>query len=260
MQNNHNSLRVWGFPFASKLRWSITYNGLFLTLLGIVVRCLPYGLTSAEFTGWYKKAISRRFDKRFNVNTAGIVLTGDLDISPLQKSSASMYKGTDGITFGVVISALKIEYSKFVFIDYGSGRGKALILAAHFHFKRIVGVEISSALHIAAVENIGKMRSGMIQCLAISSVCEDAANFVLPDEPLVIYLFHPFNRTVMIEVLERIESSLQASKRMIKIIYAHPINSDLYSDEDLSELLRASSLREVELGIKTPGWDVFESS
>ncbi len=245
------------FPLVSKLRWSTRYNGLPLTIVGIVIRGLLRAVPALNW--WYKKHVSASFDRRFNVNTAGIVHSGDLDISSLHKESASMYKGTDAVTFGLVISALGIDYSSFVFIDYGSGKGKALFLAAHFPFNKIIGVELSHALHLAAVANIEAIRLERLRCREIASVCEDAEQFQLPDGPLVIYLYHPFNKAVMIRVLDKIENSLRRSKRMIKIVYQHPIQSDLYT-EDLSEVMQSSSLlRKIKLPVRTVAWDVYES-
>lgn len=259
MQSKPDFIGVLDFPLVSKLRWSARYNGLVLTIVGVLIRGLLRVHSIPSLNEWYKRNVSASFDKRFNVDTAGIVHSGDLDISTLQKQSASMYKGTDAITFGLVISSLGIEYSNFVFIDYGSGKGKALFLAAHFPFKRIIGVELSRALHLAAVENIGGIRLDSLRCRAISSICENAEQFQLPNDPLVIYLFHPFNKAVMSKVLEKIENSLISKKRTIKIVYQHPIKSDLYT-EDLSEVIQNSShLRKAKLPIKTAAWDVYES-
>ncbi len=259
MQGRSSLIGVLDFPLGAKLRWSTRYNGLLLTIVGVLVRGLLCVRSVPTLNEWYKRSVSTSFDKRFNVDTAGIVHSGDLDISSFQKQSASMYKGTDAITFGLVISALGIDYSNFIFIDYGSGKGKALFLAAHFPFKRIIGVELSPALHSAAVENIGTIRLEKLRCRDISSVCEDAEQFQLPNGPLVIYLFHPFNKAVMIRVLNKIESSLKNSKRTIKIVYQHPVKSELYT-EDLSEVMQGSSyLRNVKLQLNTAAWDIYES-
>ncbi len=56
--------------------------------------------------------------------------------------------------FTTRISSLLIDYRQFVFVDFGFGKGTALLLATEFPFKRIIGVEFSPELHRIAEENI----------------------------------------------------------------------------------------------------------
>ncbi len=54
-------------------------------------------------------------------------------------------------------STLSKEISKKVFVDYGSGKGAAIIHAKEIGFKQSIGVEFAKELHEVAVENINKM-------------------------------------------------------------------------------------------------------
>jgi tRNA G46 methylase TrmB len=115
-------------------------------------------------TNWHKRICSRRFDKRFAVDTAGHVTVEELDITNNQKEQAILYQPTAAVTFGLVLSELPINYGDYVFVDYGSGKGQALIMAAFFPFKRVVGVEISYKLHLIAQNNIKRFRARMVKC------------------------------------------------------------------------------------------------
>ncbi|MFX0194936.1 MAG: hypothetical protein ACFFCW_02345 [Candidatus Hodarchaeota archaeon] len=143
-------------------------------------------------TDWYKRTTSRRFDKRFRVDTAGYIAPEKLDISYHRKKQAIQYQPTASVAFSLALSELPINYRDYVFVDYGSGKGRALLLAAHFPFKRIVGVELSNELHQIAQDNISRILTQPVKCRNIISVCEDATAFDLPNDPLVIYFFHPF--------------------------------------------------------------------
>jgi len=44
----------------------------------------------------------------------------------------------------------------FTFVDLGSGKGRVLLMASHYPFKRIIGVEFIPELHQVAQENIRK--------------------------------------------------------------------------------------------------------
>lgn len=241
--------------------WSIRYHGIDLTLLGIIIRVLNKLGIEFGLKDWYKKASSLRFDKRFGINTAGRINPDQLDISDQQKRSAFQYQPTASVTFGIVLSELNINYPNYVFIDYGSGKGRALIQAAHFPFKQIIGVEVSNALHQVAMDNLSNLRTRTVKCQNIVAVCEDAITFNLPHEPLVIYFYHPFNEEIMEEVLKNIFHSLTDTFKHIIVVYQQPIGQHAFgpNPELTTTLNKAKFLRKITIGITKQGWDIYET-
>lgn len=88
--------------------------------------------------------------------------------------------------------------SRFAFVDLGSGKGKALMLAANYPFREIIGVELSPRLHAIAQSNLQKIGDSRIRVY-----CEDARSFLFPS-PSVIYLYNPFERPVSDAVADAI--------------------------------------------------------
>jgi predicted RNA methylase len=68
------------------------------------------------------------------------------------------------------------DLSDFVFIDVGSGKGRVLLAAAQYKFKRVLGVELTQELHEHAQRNIVAFR-GPRQTDAVHSVLSDARDF-----------------------------------------------------------------------------------
>src|ERR1700693_2612248 len=103
----------------------------------------------------------------------------------------SPYQPTEFALFHEMIGALRehthSDLHDFVFIDLGSGKGRTLLMVSDYPFRRIVGVEILTALHLAAQQNISKYRSESQQCFALESVCANATAFVFPAEPILLY-------------------------------------------------------------------------
>ena len=162
---------------------------------------------SVRLTALLDQVVDRAFfDLRHNVNTGG---AGTLAPSPAR-------------TVRSLIGALPIAHEDHVFIDMGSGKGRALLVAAEFPFKRCVGVERSRALHEVALTNVRTYRNGARRCHFIEPRCLDAAEFAFPDEPSVIYLFNPFPRPVMERIAENLERSFLRAPRPITIVYVHP--------------------------------------
>src|ERR1035437_3134747 len=93
---------------------------------------------------WYRY-LDRRFDQRFAVNTAEVVELPELQSDPRFKYAVD-YGPTHRSIFFHMLRQLSVDYSKFVFIDFGCGKGKALLLAAELPFQQIIGIELSSKL------------------------------------------------------------------------------------------------------------------
>ena len=236
---------------SKKVFWSLKYYGFDLTILGLFLQLLSFMGKNLTSTHWYKTITSSRFDKRFRVDTAGYIIPEELDISIHRKQTAVQYQPTASVTFPVVISELPINYSDYVFIDYGSGKGRSLLLASHFPFKQIIGVELSNKLHQIAEKNMASFLKRQVKCRNRVSVCEDATAFTLPKENLIIYFFRPFNREILTLVLNNIRRSLEECFRHIIILYYYPEQRNLFSGIDY--------LRKINLGIEDRRWEIYES-
>src|SRR5580704_3857703 len=86
----------------------------------------------------------------------------------------SPYQPTDPALFHEMLASLNIDFHDLVFIDIGSGKGRTLLMASDYPFRRIIGVELLPKLHRVALGNIRKYKSDAQQCFALESICGDA--------------------------------------------------------------------------------------
>lgn len=137
----------------------------------------------------------------------------------------SPYQPTDPALFREMLAALAIDFREFTFVDIGSGKGRTLLLAAEYPFRRIVGVELIAELHRAAEENIAAWRAQSPARLpaAIEALRLDAREFVFPVAPLVLYLFNPLPETGLRQVLQNLERSLMQAPRTCWVVYHNPL-------------------------------------
>ena len=112
---------------------------------------------------------------------------------------------------------------EFTFIDLGSGKGRVLLMASEYPFRRIIGVELLPSLNRIALENIALYKSETQKCSALNSVCGDATSFPLPEEPIVLYLFNPFPEPALKRALANLETHLHASPRVVYLLYHNPV-------------------------------------
>ena len=146
----------------------------------------------------------------------------------------SAYQPTDPAGFREMLDALaahsQLNFRDFTFLDLGSGKGRTLLMASDYPFRRIFGVELLPALDQIAQENLRLYKSDSQKCFAIESLCADAISFSFPDEPLVIYLFNPFGESGLCRVVSNLEQSLRANPRPVYVLYYNPLLEHVLSE------------------------------
>jgi hypothetical protein len=92
------------------------------------------------------------FDEKYGTDTSGIREIRTLDTSILPNACYAVRYGPSGEQ-GVRASLrkLNIDPAHFTFIDFGSGKGRVLLIAAGLPFKAVVGSEFSRELHEIAI-------------------------------------------------------------------------------------------------------------
>jgi SAM-dependent methyltransferase len=146
----------------------------------------------------------------------------------------SPYQPTEPALFHEMLAALteqsRSDFRDFVFIDLGSGKGRTLLMASDYPFRRIVGVELLPALHQAAQENLSKYRGESQKCFALEAICGDATEFPFPAEPTVLYLFNPFPELGLRKMIANLEQSLRAHPRAVYVLYHNPLLEHVFSE------------------------------
>lgn len=143
----------------------------------------------------------------------------------------SPYQPTEPALFHEMLGTLRelenLNFSDFTFLDLGSGKGRTLLMASDYPFRRIVGVELLPALHRIAQENLRQYKSESQKCFTLESICADATALQLPKGPLVIYLFNPFSESALRRVIANLEQAHrddpQSPARRVYVLYHNPL-------------------------------------
>lgn len=173
----------------------------------------------AEYARQY---VNWRFDRIYHVDTAGVTQLADLTCESSNKQHGILYEPTPLRTLKCMFSMLPADVSDFTFVDFGSGKGRTMLYASNYNFRRIMGVEFAKELHAVAQRNFQSYRNKNQKCRDITSFCMDATEFSLPDENCVLYFFHPFREAVMCKVLDNIQESYRRRPRKFIVLYYHP--------------------------------------
>lgn len=188
------------------------------------------------------------FDWDYRVDTTGATvgwrdrLLGHFH-SPYQPSEPALFREMiDSLT----LASTNFDFREFTFIDIGSGKGRALLMAANYPFRRILGIELLPELHRVAQENVGRYKSDSQQCFAIDCFLGDASDFAFPPEPTVLYLFNPLPESGLARVIGSLEQSLREHPRPMVVLYHHPLLEHV--------LTRNGALKKI---AGTPSYSIF---
>ena len=162
------------------------------------------------------------FDREFNVETAGTEEPEFLTAEDSLKTHAKAYEPVSVQHMQTLLGMLPVlHFGNFIFIDLGSGKGRALFIAAMHPFQQVLGIEYSQELHDVATRNVQSYRNPAQKCFDIRSVCADATTFSLPELPTVCFMNNPYDVSLMVKTAELLDKSVRSAPRPFFIIYLY---------------------------------------
>jgi SAM-dependent methyltransferase len=132
--------------------------------------------------------------------------------------------------------------SSDVLLDVGSGKGRALLVAAsRYPFKRVIGVEMSADLNRVAAENVRCYRGGELR--PIDLVDQDVLDWEIPDDVSVLFLYNPFSGSVFERFISNMRQSLLDRPRAFRIIYVSPYMHQMVIDAGFTQSQKLGRVR-----------------
>lgn len=169
--------------------------------------------------GAAKRALTKfLLERRFGLETSDVVELSELDLADDTRNN---YIPSGWGTMKRISQTREIT-SKDVFVDFGSGKGRMVFMAALYPFKRVVGIELATDLHRIAEANIAKNRQ-RLRCHDVQLVNQDVLTFEIPHDMTFAYFFNPFTGDVFKRVIDGIGASLREHPRRLTIIYTNPV-------------------------------------
>jgi hypothetical protein len=167
-----------------------------LQLLGVFIRAIGevwqnYGVKPAlsqikdVLLAPLQRRRDRQFDRRHGLETADpapLARFSVLDDAFDRRHDKRRYEAVPLVTFARMMGRLPADLSEYVLIDFGSGKGRALLLACQYGFKRIIGLEFATELHGIAQRNIEAYRHRYMRHLPIELINKNAVCYWIPDE------------------------------------------------------------------------------
>jgi len=170
----------------------------------------------------------RAFDRRFGTRTTSVVMSlSSLGATEEQSRHGTWYQPVVIDEMDALLRTVDLSRGHFTFIDFGCGMGLPLLIASHYDFARIIGVELLRPLADVAESNIRIYRHPDQRCFAMEVACCDARDFAPPGGNTVYFIANPFDGEILRAVLQRVETSHSPDEEVL-VFYYCPVQRALF--------------------------------
>lgn len=179
--------------------------------------------------GRYEAWVDVSLDRRYGLQTGGLQDDlAKLGISGRHVADANGYEAIGIPKFRAMVRATGVDPRRYLFVDLGCGKARALILAAEYGFRRVLGVELSPPLHRLACRNVEAFRRLRPESPPIVVHCGDAATYPLPAGDTVLFLNNPFKEPIVRSVAANI-GSLRTGHGRVVVAYGNPVHHEAFA-------------------------------
>lgn len=151
----------------------------------------------------------------FNIPNLKLIHLKEIGIN---NEECHYYSHSDFLDFRRVMNTFTVNPNKDVFIDFGSGMGTTVLMAAMYPFKKVIGIEIAEEFN-AAAKNFLKKNRRKLKCKDIDLLLIDATRYVVPEDANFVYFYNPFHGEVLEKVIDNIKKSLKKNPRDLYMIF-----------------------------------------
>jgi SAM-dependent methyltransferase len=173
-------------------------------------------------------------EKKYQIDTIRIDNLQHQKIKSNNLKHASIYQGTNYFIIEKAFEFLSNENANHNIVDFGCGKGRVLVVAAFYGFKKITGIDFAESLCREAELNIEKIKR-LFPKTDFEIVCDDAVNYSIENDSNVFFFFNPFDEVVMLQIVKNILSSFKKTERKIYIVYVNPLHKEIFLSAGFEE-------------------------
>jgi SAM-dependent methyltransferase len=159
----------------------------------------------------------RFWDRMHHVDTSGQIDLENIEVVGENRLLGNSFRSTSPRTFRLLAAFFPADRSNYTFIDVGCGKGRAVLLASQLGFNRVIGLEFSPWIAQVAKNNIRTFRGNRAGLGCSSIVIADALEYQLPNEPLMLYLYTPFQPELLDRFFDKVTETFDKNQKPIVI-------------------------------------------
>ncbi len=163
------------------------------------------------------------FDIRYGLDTCSWSELKDLTIESGSKNSGYRYQPARILPLRKFFKTVQAQFAnQSTLVDFGSGKGRVLLVASEFGFRELRGIEFARELCEVSRMNSGRYKSVTGVDAVFKTIEADAAHYAINADECVFVMYNPFDDSIMKSVLANINLSIQMHPRRVFIVYYNP--------------------------------------
>ncbi|MFI5188327.1 MAG: class I SAM-dependent methyltransferase [Chitinophagales bacterium] len=157
-----------------------------------------------------------------------------IELKNLTITSGDIKKGSryEAVSFYMLeklFNAFRKISDQTYIIDLGCGKGRMMMVAPHFGFTHVAGIDFAEEVCEQARENMKKKEKQFAR-LKWNILNENVEDYDISPGDSVFFMFNPFNETVLENFLKKLNDSCDQFPRTIYFLYASPQHKKLLLD------------------------------
>jgi len=170
----------------------------------------------------------------------GFIFDYGVEASKFKESDYYSYQGTSWVTLRNIFKVLSADgdfnLTKAVMIDYGCGKGRAMIVALEHGVSQVIGVEYDKNLYNDCCKNLYRFSNLRRNKKKPNYECKhiDAKDYAIPNSCNTVFMYNPFGRETMNEIIINIKEFSNKEKKNILVIYVNPVFGAIFIENSFS--------------------------
>jgi cyclopropane fatty-acyl-phospholipid synthase-like methyltransferase len=158
---------------------------------------------------------------KYGSNTFIPIELKNLTISSGDIKKASRYEAVSFYLLEQLLTAFRKISGETSIIDLGCGKGRMMMVAPHFGFADITGIDFAKEVCEQAITNM-KIKESQFPEIKWKVINQNAEDYNIRSNDSIFFMFNPFNSQTLKNFLKKLDVSCNQSPRTVYFIYASP--------------------------------------
>lgn len=179
-----------------------------------------------------------RGGRKYGINTFVRVPLSELTVQA-DISNSSPYEAVNYYILEKLLSSFKELSSERSIVDLGCGKGRVMVVAGHFGFKHVKGIDFAKELCEEARLNMAKTKL-LVPGIDWEVIHVNVLDYSISPGDAVFFMFNPFAEETLNGFLDKLETSCHRHPRRTWFLYASPKHGITLEERGYSMLYHTS--------------------
>ena len=183
-----------------------------------------------------------RGEKKFGIDTSKPIELSQLTITGGDIRHSSRYEAVNFYILEALLKRLREICADNSFTDLGCGKGRAMVVAAHYGFTSIKGVDFAQEVCSIAEQHMQKI-SSQFPLMEYKVLCKNVLEYDIQPNESVFFMFNPFSDDTISGFLEKVNVSIEQYPRTIYFLYVSPRYIETFFEFEYEPVYRKRKLK-----------------